>query len=470
MARIEAPLGAAPGSEPHHPPPAARGFSAALLQSLLEAHVPEGTSGFIVALSGGGDSSSLLTALVQPGGPRFLDLPVRAVHVDHGLQAGAEDFRRGCERLCQDLGVPLTVLRIEVDTAPGASLEAAARTARYRALASQMAPRECLLTAHHAEDQAETLLLQLLRGAGLKGLSAMPVCRPWASGWHLRPLLGVTRHDLETFAAERAVRAVLDPMNLDRRFDRAYLRLALWPQITARWPGATIALSRAAAHCAEAQQLLDASAARALQPLRDGNALSVRGLRTLSPAERLLVLRHWITLSGAQPPSTARLVEALRQVLEADADQLPAITWAEHALRRYRDRVFLTAGELPSLGEPREWRAAPGAVLGLGPSLGRLEWVPRAGGLDPSRMPPLLEVRRRQGGESLRPERRGRTQTLKNLCQSWGVLPWMRDALPLVYAGSDLVAVGDLWVDARWCVAPEAAGIGCHWRDAPRLM
>jgi tRNA(Ile)-lysidine synthase len=170
-----------------------------------------------------------------------------------------------------------------------------------------------------------------------------------------------------------------------------------------------------------------------------------------------------------QPPSTARLSEALRQVLEADTDQLPAITWAEHALRRYRDRVFLTAGEPPSLGEPREWCSALGAVLDLGPSLGRLEWVPRAGGLDPGRMPPLLDVRRRKGGESLRPERRGRTQTLKNLCQSFGILPWMRDALPLVYAGDDLVAVGDLWVDARWCVAPEAAGIGCQWRDAPLL-
>jgi tRNA(Ile)-lysidine synthase len=446
------------------------GFSAASLRTLLEAETPPGVEGFIVALSGGADSSCLLTALVQPGLGRFRNLPVRALHVDHGLQAGALDFRRFCERLCRDLGVPLEVLAVAVGTENGVSIEAAARDARYRALASRMTPGQCLLTAHHAQDQAETLLLQLLRGTGLKGLCAMPRCRPWQGGWHLRPLLGVTRHELQAFAADCEVPAVLDPMNLDRRFDRSYLRLDVWPRLEARWPGAAHALSRTAAHCALAQSVLDTSAERVLQRLRDGNALSVRGLRALSATERPHALRHWLALHGVLPPSSARLHEALRQLLEADADQLPAVRWGERALRRYRDRVFLTAAEAPQLRETREWRRSVDPGVELGESLGRLEWAPRRGGLDPERLPPLLRVSPRRGGECLRPERRGRTQTLQHLCQSWGVLPWMRGALPLVYAGNELIAVGDLWTDARWCVDPGEVGIGLTWLAAPAVM
>ena len=259
-------------------------------------------------------------------------------------------------------------------------------------------------------------------------------------------------------------------MNVDPRFDRAYLRENLWPGIEARWPGAALALSRTAQHAADAQELLDGAAARAVEKLRDGNTLSVTGLRAMSAIERVNALRYWIAGHAVLPPSTARLSEALRQTIAADDDHLPVVVWGEHALRRYRNRLFLTNARPPVLRERCDWEVRAQAQLDLGDGLGRLQWSPQIGGLDPDRLPDKLSVRRRCGGEALRPQRRASTQTLQHLCQSLGVLPWMRDALPLVYAGPHLVAVGDLWHDAGWCVAPDAPGVGCVWEDAPILV
>jgi tRNA(Ile)-lysidine synthase len=445
-------------------------FSADSLRAVLEAHTPRGATGFVVALSGGADSACLLTALKALSPGPCGDLPVRALHIDHGLQPAAGDFRAACEALCRRLRVPLTTVSVTVARAEGVSLEAAARDARYAGLERQLEAGECLLTAHHALDQAETVLLQLLRGAGLKGLAAMPQCRPWHCGWHLRPLLEVSQHDLLEFGRDAGVVAVQDPMNLDQRFDRAYLRERLWPLIAARWPGAALALSRSARHAAEAQTLLDRSAERALAPLRDGGSLSVAGLRSLGAAEQRNAVRYWIAEHAVPPPSTARLAEALRQFGAADADHLPAVRWGEHALRRYGGRLFLTAAHPPCIGDSREWAVTAEATLELGGGLGRLHWSPQAGGLDAARLPHTLHVRRRRGGERLRPQPSARTTSLKHLCQSLGVLPWMRDALPLLYAGDELIAAGDLWQDARWCVAAGEPGLGVVWQDAPQLL
>lgn len=445
-------------------------FSANSLRAVLEAHTPTAATGLVVAISGGADSACLLTALASPQAPPFRNLPLRAVHIDHTLQPAAADFRAACEDLCRRLGVPLDIVAVSVDVSGGVSIEAAARDARYRGLARRFRSGECLVTAHHAEDQAETLLLQLLRGAGLKGASAMPICRPWHDGWHLRPLLYVTQRELLESDAAAAIAAVFDPMNADMRFDRTYLRRQIWPLIEARWPGAAAALSRAAGHFADAQELLDRSAAVAVQKLRDGNCLSVTGLRALSPIEQHNALRHWIASHEVEPPSSTRLREALRQMLEAKAGGLPAMRWAGHALRRYRDRLFLTTANPPRLGAEREWQVGSHAPLRLGGELGALQWSARRGGLDPTLLPAAVIVRQRQGGERLAPRGRGRTHTLQHLCQEFGVLPWMRDALPLVYAGKELIAVGDLWHDSRWCVASGMPGLTCEWRDGPILI
>jgi len=462
-------------------------FSAASLRAVLDAHAPAGATGLVVALSGGADSASLLAAASAAA---FRGLPLRAVHVDHGLQAAAAAFRQFCAARCASLDIPLTMIRVTVYAPPGASIEAAARDARYAALEKELKPGECLLTAHHREDQAQTLLLQALRGAGLKGMSAMPICRPLGGGWHLRPLLDVPQSELLAFGASSDVASasgasasgasansgsasgasIVDPMNEDLRFDRSYLRRRVWAPIESRWPGAAATLARTARHAADALEQLDRAAAADVGRLRDGDALSVQGLRAMSRQEGINALRFWLFDAHVEPPSTARLNEALRQLFEARVDHLPAVVWGDYALRRYRQRVFLTDAVPPRLEGTRAWRAAPGSHLDLGPGSGTLRWAAQIGGLDGERLPESVIVRRRGGGEALKPASKAKTRSVQHLCQSQGVLPWMRDALPLVFAEDALIAVGDLWLDARWCVAAGELGLGVVWDGGPNIV
>jgi tRNA(Ile)-lysidine synthase len=445
-------------------------FSAASWHAVLDSCVPEGAVGLVVALSGGADSAALLAGLAALRAGGFRGLPLRAVHIDHGLQAAASEFREACQNLCEHLGIPLSLIRVEVQSEAGLSIEAAARDARYAALAAQLQPRECLLTAHHRQDQAETLLLQAVRGAGVKGMSAMPLCRVLGSGWHVRPVLDVPHRELLQWGGQLENFKAIDPMNEDLRFDRTYLRKAIWPLIETRWPGAETALSRSARHMAEAQELLDRVAATDVARLRDGDALSVPALRALPQANRMNAIRAWLNEAGVEAPSTARLAEALRQVFEADADQQPAIVWGNKALRRYRQRLFLTEADCPRLEGEMPWATALGSSIALGANLGNLTWSAQVGGIAADALPAVVIVRRREGGETLKPARAARTQTVQHLCQSQGVLPWMRDALPLVFAGDELIAVADLWVEARWRVAPDAPGLKVAWNNSPILV
>jgi tRNA(Ile)-lysidine synthase len=444
-------------------------FTAAALHAALIAHLPATATGLVVALSGGADSAALLAAVASLP-DRHAGLPVRAVHVDHGLQSAAAAFRTACRRQCVQAGVPLRILQVQVALDSGESVEAAARDARYAALADELAADECLLTAHHAHDQAETLLLQSLRGAGLKGLSAMPPCQALGGGWHVRPLLDIAQSDLLRLGSQLNAGGEVDPMNQDVRFDRNFLRQELWPRIEARWPGAASALARGARHLASAQNLLDATAAAEVGRLRDGAALSIPGLRALQPARRVHALRWWLHEAGVELPSEARVVEALRQMLEAAADHLPTVVWGEHALRRYRQRLFLTDATPPHLQQALQWPLRPGACLTLPPGLGALRCVSQAGGLDLSRLSSALSVRRREGGESLKTHALARTHSVQHLCQEFGVLPWLRDSLPLLFDGEELVAVGDLWLDARWCVAANVPGVALNWENGPVLV
>jgi len=435
----------------------------------LSACLPAGATGLLVALSGGADSCALLAAaaLLREQRP---DLGLRAVHIDHGLQPAAASFRETCAAACERLRVPLTVVAVAVSLPSGSSLEEAAREARYAALQAQLAPRECLLTAHHAQDQAETLLLQALRGAGPKGLSAMPACREFGAGWHVRPFLDVPRQQLLAFGANHAVHHREDPMNQDLRFDRSYLRQRVWPSIEQRWPGADMALSRAARHAAQAQELLDDTASLDLERLRDGEALSVPGLRGLSSLRRFNAVRCWLHESGAQPPSTARLNEAMRQVLDAQADHMPAIPWGGYALRRYRQRLFLTAADSARLQGTLAWQVGCDTPLELGSGLGALAWTPQKGGIDLKFKGLALEVRGRGGGETLKIAAGAKTHSVQHLCQDLGVLPWMRAALPLLFAGNDLIVVADLWLETRWCAAAGAPGFAPAWIGAPIII
>lgn len=304
-----------------------------------------------MAWSGGLDSTLLLHLLVTARRSAGRGLRLRAIHVDHGLQPAAAGFRDFCERTARRWRVPLEVLRVRVPRRAGDSLEEAARNARRAALAAALAPGELLLTAQHADDQLETVLLALLRGAGPRGLAGMPAVAPLRQGRLLRPLLEYDRAAIRAAAEAAGLDWIEDPTNTDPRFDRNYLRSAVLPRLRARWPAAARTAARSARHAADAAGWLEAQARRDLDAAADGAGLDVAVLRRYAPARRASLLRAWIRRSGARAPNERHLrqVEAM---MGARIDAHPWLQLPDCILRREGGRLLVevtkpVAGEGP---------------------------------------------------------------------------------------------------------------------------
>jgi len=421
-------------------------------------------SGWLIACSGGLDSSVLLYAMAALR--EHLAGPLRAVHVHHGLQAGADAWEAHVRNTCDTLGIPLEVIRLDLEVPPGESLEAVARSARYRAIAGVLRPGEMLLLAQHRDDQAETLLLQLLRGAGVAGLAGMPRCRRWASGWQARPLLDFSRAALRQWAEQQGLEWIEDPSNADLRFDRNFLRHRVLPLLRQRWPGADKALARSAALLGETRHLLDDCVAGALAGCRAGSGLSVAALRELAVPMRAEVVRAWLRDGGWPLPDQGRLQTIERQLIEGTAGTAPQVAWADVSLRRYRGCLYAVPDPLPA--PPSGERAWPAPrPLELGPGQGRLLALPAEQGI-PVHCWEEGRVRVRWGESDWRcrpPGRRGHRRARK-LYQELGVPAWVRPHVPLVFVDERLVAVGDFTL----CDPPPArADEPCYrpsWREA----
>lgn len=403
-----------------------------------------------VAYSGGADSTVLLHALATL---RRRGLALRAVHVDHRLQPASREWAQACRRRTRALGVPLHVLVVDVDIRAGDSLEARAREARYAALAEALRPGESLLTAHHLEDQAETVLLHALRGAGVAGLAAMPERMPFATGLLVRPLLAVPRAQLRQYASRHDLEWIEDPSNDDLRFDRNFLRNEILPRVLQRWPGAAGALSRSARHVAEARGVVLRQARLDAEAAADGCDLVVTSLRALPAERRRQALRYWLALRSKGPmPDSRQLREIAGPLLEARPDANPVVTFASGRVMRFRGRL--------RFGEPTprqsttvltwSWRSKPTLELGAGRGRLRLRHDP-AGPLALARLPDSVFVRTREGGERIRPRIAGPSRSAKALLHSAGLSPEVRAAVPFLYADEAtqrLIAIGDRWYDA----------------------
>jgi tRNA(Ile)-lysidine synthase len=413
-------------------------------------------------LSGGLDSTALLAALAEARSDGFR---LRALHINHGLHANAKNWSAHCRKLGRRLAVPLRVLSVQVARERGASLEEAARVARYQCFAKQLRGGEALLTAHTQDDQLETVLLQLFRGSGLPGLAAMPAVAPLGPGMLARPLLGCSRLQLEAWVRARGLTWVEDDTNLDERFDRNYLRRSVLPAVRQRWPGVAAAVTRSARHAAEAQRLLAKLGLIDLERARDGGALSVKALRALDPDRRRNVLRLWITSTGRTPPDARRLAEIAGPLIEARADAHPHVEWETAIARRvsvirHADLLSLADCELVLNSGAAvaqlawEWRQSSRCAL---PDGGALELTPeRHGPIDLDALPAALAVTWRRGGERLRVRRGGPRRALKSLLQEARVPLAERARLPLVLADGALIAAADLWIDESVHAPPEA--------------
>jgi len=398
-----------------------------------------------VAFSGGLDSSVLLAMLAGLRGSRRLRL--RALHVNHQLHPDAARWAQAAAAQARRLRVAFERIDVAVLPRPGESIEAAARAVRYRALGSHLRDAELLVTAHHQEDQFETVLLALLRGSGVRGLSAMRSVTPWGGTLLLRPLLPISRAQLERYAGEHALAWSEDPSNLDERFDRNYLRRRVLPLIRQRWPSAAVTVSRSASHLLEARALLEQQALEQLEGARDGPALCVSVLSRLTAVQRGNALRHWIAERGLTAPDHRRLREIAGPMLQSRADALPVVRWQGGELRRHGDRLFaLQGGAAPPAGRFWDWRAQPWLPLEGGSAIGLVR--EQHGDVRLAALPPRLTIGFRQGGERLQGAH-GRV-ALKTLLQAAGLTPWERAAVPLIGDGERIIAVADVWLDPAY--------------------
>ncbi|MBN0977780.1 tRNA lysidine(34) synthetase TilS [Pseudomonas sp. SDM007_2] len=410
-----------------------------LTAKLLQTLAPwRNASAWHIAFSGGLDSTVLLHLLADLAKKQSLP-PLQAIHVHHGLQAAADAWPAHCQAVCDAAGVSLRVMYVCVQ--PGASLERAARDVRYQAFAEAIGPGELLLTGQHRDDQAETLLFRLLRGAGVRGLAAMPAQRPLGEGHLARPLLDVSRAELEVYARGQQLSWIEDPSNSDPRFSRNYLRHQLFPLLTARWPQAVNTLARTAGHLAEAQGLLDELAQLDVQaaqlpsefPWLTLPSLVLAPLRDLSDARQRNALRYWLAPLTPLPDSEHWI--GWNTLRDAKADAQPVWRLADGQLHRCNDRIWWVAAAWSEFSDtPLSW-SRPQNPLQL-PGNGQLYFSGHA-------PEGPLSIGYRQGGEVMEVPGRGR-RDLKRLLNESAVPGFIRGRLPLLYQGSRLLAVANL--------------------------
>ncbi|AZZ74654.1 tRNA lysidine(34) synthetase TilS [Pseudomonas sp. RU47] len=391
-----------------------------------------------IAFSGGLDSTVLLHLLASLATSESLP-PLSAVHIHHGLQAAADAWPSHCQSVCDALGVPLLIERVRVQ--PGASLERAARNARYAVFSALTQANDVLLTGQHRDDQAETLLFRFMRGAGVRGLAGMPKQRPVGQGTLIRPLLDVSRSELEAYAQAHHLNWIEDPSNQDRQFSRNYLRHQVMPLLTGRWPQAQVSMARSAAHLREAQGLLDELAQIDLAQAATAHdfqwlglpSLALAPLAALSAARQRNALSHWLEPLTRLPDTDHW--SGWANLCDAAHDAAPIWRLADGELHRSAGRLWWLSGDwlrTPVIG--CEWQS-PASALRLGDN-GRVMF---------SGQTPVgpLQIRYRQGGEVMHLADRGH-RDLKRLLNERAVPGFVRGRLPLLFRDDELLAVANL--------------------------
>lgn len=410
-----------------------------LIDTLRHALQQQPQGHLCVAYSGGPDSTALLHALALL--PEAKARELRALHIDHGLHADSATWAERCKQMAREWGVPCLVLRVHVDHARGYGLEAAARDARYRAFAASLQKGERLLLAHHRDDQAETVLLKLLRGAGPEGLGGMRATRRLGEGLLWRPLLDTPRDELRRYVAQHELPCIDDPSNNDARLSRNFLRHEILPRLTQHWPQAVDSIVHSASLHRAATETLERQWRSEQARLLDttNGSLDAHGWLALSPALRHPLLDDWLHARGLTAPTTAQREQIERQCGARDG-QLPCIRWPGAEVHVWRGRLWALPPQ--PLIDPQwgaDWHGEPLAL----PDGGSLRLDP------PGQLSDALSIRLRRGGEQLRPAGDAHTRELRDLFQQGGMPPWRRLACPLLYAGEELIGVGDRWLSAR---------------------
>lgn len=416
-----------------------------------------------VGYSGGVDSTALLHLLqrwckANAGAP-----PLTAIHINHAMQPAADDWQVHCEWACKFLQIPIISRTVAVRPGPGGS-EAAAREARYRVFEEQLQCGDVLFLGHHLDDQVETFLLRLMRGAGVQGLAAMPVRRALGEGMLVRPLLQIKRGQLQEYTGHHGLECVEDPSNNDTAMDRNFLRAELLPLLASRWPGYRRTIARASGHMAGAATVLREvlPTPATVHSVMGDPGMALDELTCVPEHAAAVKLRGWLQVAGYLAPDQAALEEFLRQLREAAADAKPRLECSAYTLQRYRDAVYMLPDTHGACCTD-SFSLTTGEIYDV-PGVGRVGLEPAA--TDGLALAPgeRLELAWRRGGERCKPLGRAGSNSLKKLLQEWDIPPWWRDRVPLLYLGDELLAVGDLWLCRSSRTGEAPAGDQGLWR------
>ncbi len=410
----------------------------------------------LVAYSGGRDSHTLLALLAK----HRQGLPLHAIHIHHGLQAQADSWQQHCQDVCQALAVELTVCPVNARPQQGEGPEAAARAARYQALGGQLQKGDCLLTAHHQNDQAETMLLQLLRGCGPEGLAAMPFSKALGKGRQVRPWLAIERSQIEACARQWGLQWIDDPSNDNTDLGRNFLRQQIIPQLQRHWPSMNRTLARNAVFFAEASELLESQAESDWQVCREGaERLSIASLRELPEARQRGLLRYWCRQRHIAPPASRHLQRILTDLLDARSDGQPRVDWPGGEVLAWRGHLYARRRRPRHEACPCiPWSPASQPRLPL-PTGGTLSLqTTEQGGLDASLLQgQAISISFRQGGERITLAGQPHHRRLKSLLHDADIPPWQRAEIPLLYIGDELAAIAGIGVAKAF--AAKGAGL-----------
>jgi tRNA(Ile)-lysidine synthase len=406
-----------------------------------------------LAFSGGMDSHVLLHMLANHD-DLTIQPRLKVIHIDHGLHPESGQWAQHCAKICADLQIPITIRALTIPQGDGESLEALAREARYQIFQGLLTDSSAgLMTAHHQNDQAETFLLQLLRGCGVKGLAAMPQSASLGRGTLWRPFLNTAATELKEYANDHQLNWLEDPSNALCHFDRNLLRHQILPLLTKRWPKVAATISRTAHHCATADHLLMELAQQDIKTLAGSKpkTLSVSGLLKLSTERQGNVLRYYFQRYGWPLPSTAQLQRICQDILLAREDANPCVTWADRQARRYRDDLYVLAKVQADLSN---YQIAWDGKVSLSLPVGVLHGMSALGQGIALQYLPHMTVCFRQGGERCHMQGKPGSHPLKKLMQEWDVPSWQRDKIPLIKISGEIAVVVGYGIGQAFAVQP----------------
>ena len=416
-----------------------------------------------VGFSGGADSTALLVALSELAPD--LAAEFHAIHFNHGLQTAADDWQAHCLSFCAERSIPLFIQQLELNVTPGQSPEEQARHQRYAAVEKLLGDGEIYLTAHHADDNAETFFLHLMRGSGMDGLAAIPPLRKIGKGWVARPLLEFRRQDLEFFLRQRNISWLQDPSNLNPAYDRNYVRNSLFPDLDKRWPGVVKRLNQTASHARDFTTVLAGLlASRHGNIILDNHTLALEPFIGLDPELQAMLLRQWLRDQEIISPPKQRLREFLNQLNTSEqAGKQPELRWARQLIKRHGKALWLHELPCPDQCPTRFW--ASGMNLDLGTDFGQIHLSG-----NPADIPDGWEIGPRRKGARMTQHTGGPRRKLKELMRECGLPPWLRSAVPVLYWQGEVAALGDWLLSARLQHWLSDSGLVYTWQPNHPLL